>query len=68
MGVSVNFMKTTLQLSIDTTLKQRLINISTQTGIPTARLIRDMLQKYLPDEEKKHNIQLLLEVPREGKK
>lgn len=54
-------MKTSFQLSIDADLKQRLINLSNQTGISAARIISDMLRKYLPDEEKKYNIQLPLE-------
>ncbi len=54
-------MKTILQLSIDVKLKQRLKNISNQTGIPISRIISDILQKYLPEEERKHNIQLPLE-------
>lgn len=57
-GISV---KTSFQLSIDTDIKQRLLNFSNQTGIPVSRLIRDLLQKYLPEEERKHNIQLPLE-------
>jgi predicted DNA-binding protein len=53
--------KTSFQLSIDTDMKQRLLNFSNQTGIPASRLIRDMLQKYLSEEERKFNIQLPLE-------
>lgn len=55
-------MKTNLQLSIEADLKQRLMHFSEQTGIPMSRVISDMLQKYLPEEEKKHNIQPLLET------
>jgi predicted DNA-binding protein len=53
--------KTSFQLSIDTAMKQRLLNFTNQTGIPVARLVRDMLKKYLPEEERKHNIQLPLD-------
>ena len=57
----INAVKTSFQLSIDTDMKQRLLNFSNQTGIPVSRLIRDMLQKYLSEEERKFNIQLPLE-------
>ncbi|MFH1561863.1 MAG: ribbon-helix-helix domain-containing protein [Nitrospirota bacterium] len=51
-------MKTTLQLSIDITIKERLKKLSDQTGIPIARIIQNILQGHLTEEELKYGIQL----------
>lgn len=46
-----------LQLSVEHTLKERLLNIKKQTSIPVSRTVSDVLEKYLPEYEKSRGVQ-----------
>lgn len=48
------------QLSLPKDLKDRLRNINQQTGIPMAKIVRDILEQHLEDVEKRHGIQIQL--------
>ena len=55
-------MKTSLQISIDTKLKSRLLNFKDHTGIPISKVITDALTKYLPEKETQHQVQIKMEI------
>jgi predicted DNA-binding protein len=49
--------KTTLSLSIDAALKERLYDISKASDKPIAEIIAEILNKHLPEYEKGYSIQ-----------
>ncbi|MCX6000230.1 MAG: ribbon-helix-helix domain-containing protein [Chloroflexi bacterium] len=53
-------MKVQLQLSIEHGLKERLKNISKQTGIPVSKVVSNVLESHLAEVEMHHGIQLQL--------
>lgn len=55
-GRIIILMKTSLQPSIDIDLKSRLKNLSSQSGIPIAKIIQKLLEQHLDNEERKQNI------------
>lgn len=59
-GRIITSMKTSLQLSIDIDLKNRLKNLSSQSEIPMAKIVQKFLEEHLDSEERKHNVQLPL--------
>lgn len=49
--------RTTLSLSIDIGLKERLYEVSKKSNIPMAKLIEELLKENLPRYEKKYELQ-----------
>ena len=55
-------MRTSIQISIDSKLKSRLLNFKNHTGIPISKVITDALMKYLPEKEIQHQVQISMEL------
>lgn len=49
--------RTTLSLSIEISLKERLLQVSKKSNIPMAKLIEELLKENLPKYEKKYQLQ-----------
>jgi hypothetical protein len=49
--------RTTLSLSIDIILKERLLEVSKKSNISMAKLIEELLKENLPRYEKKYQLQ-----------
>jgi hypothetical protein len=49
--------RTTLSLSIDMILKERLLEVSKRSNISMAKLIEELLKENLPRYEKKYQLQ-----------
>lgn len=63
-GVAI--MKVQLMLSIEHTLKERLINIKKQTSIPMSKIVSDLLEAHLSEIEEQHSIQQSLPLSRDN--
>lgn len=50
-------MKIQLQLLVDHTLRDRLLNIKKQAGIPMSKTITDLCENHLQEFENSHGIQ-----------
>lgn len=50
-------MKVHLQLFVEHTLRDRLLNIKKQTGIPISKTITDVCESHLQEFEESHGIQ-----------
>ena len=55
-------MRTTIQISMDSKLKLRLLNFKNYTGIPISKVITDALIEYLPEKETQHQVQINMEL------
>jgi len=49
--------KVPLQLLVEHTLRDRLLNIKKQTSIPISKTVSDILEKHLREYEERHDVQ-----------
>ena len=55
-------MKVALQLLIEHTLRDRLMNIKRQTSIPVSKTVSVLLEEHLPEYEERHRVQSELPI------
>ena len=55
-------MRTSIQISIDSKLKSRLLNFKNHTGIPISKVVADALMDYLPEMETQYQVQISMEL------